>query len=88
MQAPPCRASARAPATRLLAARAAGCRPGAAVRRELANGGVSADPDQILSDAEARVKMEQLRDAEEGLETAGWLLGWLEARLEARTGGV
>jgi DNA primase len=60
----------------------------AAVRRELANGGVSADPDQILSDAEARVKMEQLRDSEEGLETAGWLLGWLEARLEARTGGV
>jgi DNA primase len=60
----------------------------AAVRRELANGGVSSDPEQILSDAEARVKMEQLRDAEEGLETAGWLLGWLEARLEARTGGV
>jgi DNA primase len=60
----------------------------AAVRRELANGGVSADPDQILSDAEARVKMERLRDAEDGLETAGWLLGWLEARLEARTGGV
>ncbi len=32
--------------------------------------------------------MEKLRNAEQGLETAGWLLGWLEARMEARTGGV
>ena len=60
----------------------------AAVRRELANGAVMGDPDQILSDAEARVQMERLRNAEQGLETAGWLLGWLEARTEARTGGV
>jgi DNA primase len=60
----------------------------AAVRRELANGAVMGEPGQILSDAEARVQMEKLRNAEEGLETAGWLLGWLEARTEARTGGI
>jgi DNA primase len=60
----------------------------AAVRRELAIGGVSSDPEQILSDAEARVRMERLRDAETGLDTAGWLLVWLRARMEARTGGV
>ena len=60
----------------------------AAVRRELANRAVTGEPDQILSDAEARVQMERLRNAEQGLETAGWLLGWLEARTEARTGGV
>ena len=60
----------------------------AAVRRELANVAVIGEPDQILSDAEARVQMERLRNAEQGLETAGWLLGWLEARTEARTGGV
>jgi DNA primase len=60
----------------------------AAIRRELANGAVTGDPDQILSDAEARVQMEDLRNAERGLETAGWLLGWLEGRTEARTGGV
>ena len=60
----------------------------AAVRRELANAAVNSEPDQILSDAEARVQMERLRDAEQGLDTAGWLLAWLEARTEARTGGV
>jgi DNA primase len=60
----------------------------AAVRRELATGAATSEPDQILSDAEARVRMEQLRNAEHGLDTAGWLLGWLEARMEARTGGV
>ncbi len=60
----------------------------AAIRRELANVAVTGDPDQILSDAEARVQMERLRNGEQGLETAGWLLGWLEARTEARTGGV
>ncbi len=60
----------------------------AAVRRELAIGATTSEPDQILSDAEARVRMEQLRNAEQGLDTAGWLLGWLEARMEARTGGV
>ncbi len=61
---------------------------GAAVRRELAIGGGSADPDRILSDAEARVRAEQLQNSETGLDTAGWLLGWLEERMEARTGGV
>ena len=34
------------------------------------------------------VKLEQLLNAERGLDTAGWLLGWLEARMEGRTGGV
>jgi DNA primase len=61
---------------------------GAAVRRELSIGRKSADNEQIRSDAEARVKLEQLLNAERGLDTAGWLLGWLEARMEGRTGGV
>jgi hypothetical protein len=60
----------------------------AAVRRELSTGPVSSDSDLIRSDAEARVKMEELRTSERGLDAAGWLLGWLEARMEARTGGV
>jgi DNA primase len=53
---------------------------GAAVRRELASGGASADPDRIRGDAEARVRMEDLREAERALSAAGWLLGWLEGR--------
>jgi DNA primase len=60
----------------------------AAVRRELSGVSVSSAPDRILNDAEARVQMEQLLTAERGLDNAGWLLGWLEARMEARTGGV
>jgi DNA primase len=60
----------------------------AAVRRELASGSVSSDPGRIRADAEARVQMEQLRTAERGLSNAGWLLGWLEARTEARHGGT
>jgi DNA primase len=59
----------------------------AAVRRELAAGAVSADTEMIRDDAEARVRMEALRDDELGLEAAGWLLGWLEGRMEARAGG-
>jgi DNA primase len=60
----------------------------AAVRRELANHALSSDPERIRTDAEARVQMEQLRTAERGLVNAGWLLGWLEARTEARHGGT
>jgi DNA primase len=52
----------------------------AAVRRELASGRTSDDPEMIRQDAEARVTMEQLGDRERSLEAAGSLLGWLEAR--------
>ncbi len=57
---------------------------GAAVRRELASAGPSADPDRIRDDAEARVRMEQLNADGLGLDAAGWLLGWLEGRWEER----
>ena len=60
---------------------------GAAARRELAAGGVSADPDRIRADAEARVRMEDLRDEERALSAAGWLLGWLEGRRKEHDGG-
>lgn len=60
----------------------------AAVRRELAVRTVNADTEQIMSDREARVQMEALTTSERGLDAAGWLLGWLEGRMEARTGGA
>jgi DNA primase len=59
----------------------------AAVRRELAERSAGADPERIRDDAEARVRMEELSDGALGLESAGWLLGWLEGRMEARAGG-
>ena len=59
----------------------------AAVRRELAERAGSPDPERIRDDAEARVRMEQLSDGALGLDAAGWLLGWLEGRMEARAGG-
>jgi DNA primase len=59
----------------------------AAVRRELAERSSSADSEHIRDDAEARVRMEQLSDGSVGLDAAGWLLGWLEGRMEARAGG-
>ena len=59
----------------------------AAVRRELSTGAASSDPERIRQDAEARVRMEELRNDDRGLEAAGWLLGWLEGRMEARTSG-
>ncbi len=58
----------------------------AAVRRELATGTTSGDPERIREDAAARVSMEELHLAERGLEAAGWLLGWLERRSEGRGG--
>ncbi len=62
----------------------------AAVRRELAVGSTGltvADPVRIRDDAEARIRMEDLSTEEQGLEAAGWLLGWLEGRMELRDGG-
>jgi DNA primase len=59
----------------------------AAVRRELADRSPTADPERIRDDAEARVRTEQLSDGSLGLDEAGWLLGWLEGRMEARTVG-
>jgi DNA primase len=56
----------------------------AAVRRVLAAGGQSSDPEVIRLDAEARVRMEALNEQEQDLEAAGWLLGWLEGRSEVR----
>ena len=57
---------------------------GAAVRREIVAGGVSGDPQRIRDDAEARVRMEELRDDDRALSAAGWLLGWLERRIKER----
>jgi DNA primase len=59
----------------------------AAVRRELAERAPSSDPERIRDDAEARRRMEALNDGSLGSEEAGWLLGWLEGRMEARAGG-
>jgi len=59
----------------------------AAVRRELSERATSADSERIRDDAEARVRMEELSDGALGLDAAGWLLGWLEGRMEARAGG-
>ncbi len=59
----------------------------AAVRRELSDRATSADSERIRDDADARVRMEQLSDGALGLDAAGWLLGWLEGRMEARTVG-
>ena len=60
----------------------------AAVRRELGVVVSSDDPERVMSDREARVKMEELRTSDRGLDAAGWLLGWLQDRMEARTGGA
>lgn len=59
----------------------------AAVRREIAAGGRTADPGRIREDAEVRVATEKLRNSELALDSAGWLLGWLEGRMEGRSGG-
>ncbi len=59
----------------------------AAVRRELAERAPTSDPERIRDDAEARVRMEALSEGFLGPDEAGWLLGWLEGRMEARAGG-
>ncbi len=56
----------------------------AAVRRELAGTSSGSDSARIRDDADARVRMEALSTDEQGLEAAGWLLGWLEGRREGR----
>ncbi|HEY5662414.1 MAG TPA: DNA primase [Ilumatobacter sp.] len=58
----------------------------AAVRRELQATAATSEPTRIRDDAEARVRMEALSTDEQGLEAAGWLLGWLEGRREGRDG--
>ncbi|MEO6652300.1 MAG: DNA primase [Ilumatobacteraceae bacterium] len=60
---------------------------GAAVRRELAERSASSDAERIREDAEARRRTEELTERGLGVEAAGWLLGWLEGRMEARAGG-
>jgi DNA primase len=60
----------------------------AAVRRELSGTMAISDSARIRDDAEARVRMESLSTAEQGLEAAGWLLGWLEGRREGHDGGA
>jgi len=60
----------------------------AAVRRELSGTMTISDSARIRDDAEARVRMESLSTAEQGLEAAGWLLGWLEGRREGHDGGA
>jgi DNA primase len=59
----------------------------AAVRRELASGGRSGDPDRIRDDREARIQAEQLQDAVHAAAAAEWLLGWLHARGEGLADG-
>jgi DNA primase len=61
---------------------------GAAVRRELKRSSRQPDAEIHQSDRDARVRLEELERSEQGLDAAGWLLGWLEGRMEARTGGV
>ncbi len=60
----------------------------AAVRRELSGSMPGADSSRIRDDAEARVRMEALSTDEQGLDAAGWLLGWLEGRREGRDCGA
>jgi len=52
----------------------------AAVRRTLAGGRASDDPEVIRDDAEARVKMEALNESDQSPASSSWLLGWLERR--------
>ncbi len=61
---------------------------GAAVRRELKRSSRQPDAAVQQSDRDARVRLEELETSERGLDAAGWLLGWLEGRMEARIGGV
>jgi DNA primase len=59
----------------------------AAVRRELASGGRSTDPDLIRDDRDARIQAEQLQDPVHAASAAEWLLGWLHARGEGMADG-
>jgi DNA primase len=59
----------------------------AAVRRELAAGGSSSDPERIRDDREARLQVEDLGLPNDGAAAAEWLLGWLHRRLAPRSEG-
>lgn len=59
----------------------------AAVRRALAERGVSSDPDQIRDDREARLLLEDLSHPIDGGAAAEGLLGWLHRRMEQRAPG-
>jgi DNA primase len=59
----------------------------AAVRRELAAGGVSADPERIRDDRDARLLLEELTDPNEGPRAADGLLAWLHQRIRQRPSG-
>lgn len=60
---------------------------GAAVRRELARRDLSADPERIRTDREARLKLEDLASPIASGPAADWLLGWLHRRIDERPVG-
>jgi DNA primase len=60
---------------------------GAAVRRALASGARTGDPEQVRDDREARLRLEDLQSVELAGEAAEWLLVWLEGRTEGRIDG-
>jgi len=61
----------------------------AAVRRELARGGLSSDPERHRDDREARLRLEDLGTPVSSGPAADWLLGWLHRRTDERQpGGV
>lgn len=59
----------------------------AAVRRELARGGATADPDRIRDDREARLQLEDLGRPMSSAPAGEWLLGWLHRRIDQRPVG-
>ncbi|MFV0308003.1 MAG: DNA primase [Desertimonas sp.] len=59
----------------------------AAVRRELARGGPTADPERNRDDREARLKLEDLASPIASGPAADWLLGWLHRRIDERQSG-
>jgi len=59
-----------------------------AVRRRLAEQGSTDDRERIRSDRQARLRLEDLSDPNEGFKAAEWLLGWLRTGTEEhRVGG-
>lgn len=58
----------------------------AATRRELRHVVPGADPARIAADAEARLTLELLADAERADDAAAWLLGWLIDRQQGLSG--
>jgi DNA primase len=60
---------------------------GAAVRRALATGLRSAQPERVQSDREARLQLEDLQTVESAQAASEWLLTWLIERKEAQPDG-